>query len=76
MLKNPQQGFLDLLKPLEPSILQFEHCKARFLTFFENNENDPLEAGPGDVAQGRGERLYRLLCYVLFLMVAIYCFYC
>ena len=28
------------------------------------NQNDPLEVGPGDVAQERGELLYHLLCYV------------
>ena len=33
-------------------------------TFWEINNNDPLEAGPGDVAQERGELLYQLLCYV------------
>jgi hypothetical protein len=26
------------------------------------NNNDPLEDGPGDVAQERGELLYQLLC--------------
>jgi hypothetical protein len=31
---------------------------------FKNNENDPREAGPRDVAQERGELLYHLLCYV------------
>ena len=31
---------------------------------FKNNENDPREAGPGDVAQESGEILYHLLCYV------------
>jgi hypothetical protein len=33
-------------------------------SFFKNNENDPREAGLGDVAQERGEILYHLLCYV------------
>ena len=28
--KEPRQGFLDALKPLEQSVGQFEHCKARF----------------------------------------------
>jgi hypothetical protein len=33
-------------------------------SLFKNNENDPREAGPGDVAQERGELLYHVLCYV------------
>ena len=28
--KEPRQGFLDALKPLEQSVCQFEHCKACF----------------------------------------------
>jgi hypothetical protein len=31
---------------------------------FKNNENDPREVGPGDVAQERGELLDHLMCYV------------
>ena len=45
------------MEPLEPSILYYEH-------FFNHNENDPREVGPGDVAQERGELPYHLLCYV------------
>jgi hypothetical protein len=28
--KEPRQGFLDALKPLEQSVCQFEHCKTCF----------------------------------------------
>jgi hypothetical protein len=49
---------------LEPSIWNFEHYKAHILALLENNIKDPLEVGPGDVAQERGELLYHLLCYV------------
>ena len=28
--KEPRQGFLDTLKPLEQSVCQFEHCKICF----------------------------------------------
>jgi hypothetical protein len=28
--KEPRQGFLDALKPLELSVCQFEHCKTCF----------------------------------------------
>jgi hypothetical protein len=28
--KEPRQGFLDTLKPLEQSVCQFEHCKTCF----------------------------------------------
>jgi hypothetical protein len=28
--KEPKQGFLDALKPLEQSVCQFEHCKTCF----------------------------------------------
>jgi hypothetical protein len=55
---------LDFLEPLEPSIWNFEHCKAVFLSLLENNIKYPLEDGPGDVSQERGELLYHLLCYV------------
>jgi hypothetical protein len=55
---------LDIIEPLEPSILHSEHCKALFLTLLVYNENDPLEVGPRDVAQERGELLYHfaVLC--------------
>jgi hypothetical protein len=33
--KEPRQGFLDALKPLEQSVCQFEHCKTCFLSTFE-----------------------------------------
>jgi hypothetical protein len=46
---------------LEPSILHFDNCKALILTLLAYNENDPLEAGPGDVAQERGELLYHFV---------------
>ena len=55
---------MDVLEPLEPSIWHFKHCKALILELLVNNIKDPFEAGPGDVAQERGELLYHLLCYV------------
>ena len=57
--------FLEIIEPLEPSILNSKHCKELILTLLSYNENDPLEAGPGDVAQERGELLYHfgvLMC--------------
>jgi hypothetical protein len=30
VLKEPRQGFLDALKPLEQSVCHFEHCKTCF----------------------------------------------
>jgi hypothetical protein len=32
--KEPRQGFLDALEPLEQSVCQFEHCKTCFLSTF------------------------------------------
>jgi hypothetical protein len=52
------------MEPLEPYISHFEHCKEMFLALSTNNIKYPLEVGPGDVAQERGELLYHLLCYV------------
>jgi len=49
---------------VKPSILHYENCKALILKLLAYNENDPLEAGPGDVTQERGEILYHfsVLC--------------
>jgi hypothetical protein len=48
--------------------------KAQLGVFGCSEANDPLEAGPGDVAQERGELLYHLLCYVFMFIdyVAVY----
>jgi hypothetical protein len=62
--KEPKQGFWNALKPLEQSVCQFENCKTFFLALLAINNNDPLEAGPGDVAQERGELLYQIVVFM------------
>ena len=46
---------------LKPYIFHFDHFKELILTLWAYNENDPLEVGPGDIAQERGELLYHFV---------------
>ena len=63
VLKEPRQGFWDAAEPLEQSVCHFEHCKSCFFYHFEKfNNNDPLEAGPGDVARSGVNSFINLLC--------------
>jgi hypothetical protein len=61
--KEPRQGFWDATEPLEQSVCHFEH-------FEQFNNNDPLEAGPGDVARSGVNSFIKLFC----LCVDVQCF--
>ena len=65
MPKEPRQGFWDATEPLEQSVCHFEHFKAFFEHFEQFNNNDPLEAGPGDVARSGVNSFIKLLCLCL-----------
>ena len=62
--KSPDRGFWTLWSHWSSWFVSFRIVRHVFENFWSINNNDPLEARLGDVAQERGEILYHLLCYV------------
>lgn len=72
--KEPKQGFLIVLDPLDTSIFLFEPidtCKHKFENF--NERGLASEAGPRDISQEKGELLYHAFVSDM-LRLSLFCY--